>query len=84
MRAATSARDKLRAYVDGLVGVQARLAPVYLALRDAGATDAESALLWQEIAQRRARNMREFAKDLRATGELRADLSGTWPTSSGA
>lgn len=75
VRAATSARDKLGAYVDGLVKVQARLAPVFLALRDAGSTDPESAALWQEIAQRRARNMRRFAADLRSTGELRADLT---------
>lgn len=75
VRAATSARDKIRAYVDGLVKVQARLAPVFLALRDAGSTDRDSAELWQEIAQRRARNMREFAADLRSTGELRTDLT---------
>jgi hypothetical protein len=54
--------------------VQARLAPVYLALRDAGASDAESAASWREIAERRARNMRLFAAELRSTGELRADL----------
>ena len=45
-----------------------------LALRDAAATDHESADLWGEITQRRAGNMRDFARDLRATGELRADL----------
>ena len=75
VRAATTARDKISAYVDGLVQAQARLAPVYLALRDAGATDADSAALWQEIAQRRARNMLQFAADLRSTGELRDDLT---------
>jgi hypothetical protein len=57
------------------VQVQSRLAPVFLALRDAGATDPDSAALWQEIAQRRARNMADFAADLRATGELRDDLA---------
>ena len=75
VRAATSARGKIEAYVEGLVKAQARLAPVYLALRDAGATDPDSAALWQEIARRRARNMREFAADLRSTGELRDDLT---------
>jgi AcrR family transcriptional regulator len=75
VRAATSARDKITAYVDGLVAVMARLAPVYLALRDAGASDAESAATWHTIAERRARNMRRFAADLRTTGELRADLT---------
>jgi AcrR family transcriptional regulator len=75
VRAATSARGKITAYVDGLVDVLARLAPVYLTLRDAGASDAESAASWQEIADRRARNMRMFAADLRSTGELRDDLN---------
>jgi AcrR family transcriptional regulator len=74
VRAATTARGKIEAYVAGLVAVQARLAPVYLALRDAAATDDDSAVLWREISDRRARNMREFAADLRSTGELRPDL----------
>lgn len=75
IRAAGSARDKIAVYVSALVEIQTRLAPVYLALRDAAATDAGSASLWNEISRRRARNMRSFAADLRATGELRADLS---------
>jgi AcrR family transcriptional regulator len=72
---ATTARDKIAAYVDGLVPLQVRLAPVVLALRDAAATDPESAAEWDRIATRRANNMRDFAADLRSTGELRADLS---------
>jgi AcrR family transcriptional regulator len=75
MRAATSAREKIQIYVAGLIKIQPRLAPVYLALRDAASTDAESAALWSEISGRRATNMRMFAADMRATGELRADLS---------
>lgn len=75
VRAARSARAKIAAYVSGLVEVQGRLAPVFLALRDAAAADPESAALWAEIGERRARNMRDFAADLRSTGELRADLT---------
>jgi AcrR family transcriptional regulator len=75
VRAAPTAREKISHYVTGLVQIQDRLAPVFLALRDAGATDPDSAALWQEIAQRRARNMRDFAADLRGTGELRPDLT---------
>jgi AcrR family transcriptional regulator len=75
VRAATSARDKISAYVDGLVKAQARLAPVFVALRDAGATDSDSAAQWEQIAQRRAHNMLQFAADLRSTGELRQDLT---------
>jgi AcrR family transcriptional regulator len=75
VRAAASAHDKITAYVTGLVDVQRRLAPVYLALHDAAGADTESAALWKTIAERRAQNMRRFAADLRATGELRADLT---------
>lgn len=74
-RQAATAADKITAYVDGLVQLQGRLAPVFLAVRDAGAIDPESAAEWQRIAERRARNMRMFAADLRTTGELRDDLS---------
>jgi AcrR family transcriptional regulator len=74
-RAAPTLRGKIEAYVAGLVEIQPRLAPVYLALRDAATTDADSAALWSEISGRRAANMRRFAADLRATGELRPDLS---------
>lgn len=74
-RAARTAGAKIEAYVEGLVLIQPRLAPVYLALRDASTTDHESAALWQEISGRRAANMRRFAADLRSTGELRPDLS---------
>ena len=48
---------------------------MYLAIRDAAATDPDSAALWAEINGRRAANMRNLAADLRATGELRPDLS---------
>jgi len=75
IRAAHSARDKLTVYADAIVHIQSRLAPVYLAIRDAAATDPDSAELWAEINGRRAANMRNFAADLRATGELRCDLS---------
>lgn len=75
VRAAKSAQEKIETYVAALVEIQPRLAPVYLALRDAAATDPDSAATWREISERRARNMRAFAADLRATGELRTDLS---------
>ncbi len=75
IRAAPSAREKLALYASAIVQIQSRLAPVYLAIRDAAATDPDSAVLWAEINSRRAANMRNFAADLRATGELRQDLS---------
>jgi AcrR family transcriptional regulator len=75
IRAAAGAAEKLAIYARAVTGIQVRLAPVFLALRDAAATDPECARLWAGISERRARNMREFAADLRATGELRDDLT---------
>lgn len=73
--AASTAREKITIYVVALAAIQQRMAPVFLALRDAATTDPECAGLWSEIADRRAVNMRRFAADLRSTGELRGDLT---------
>jgi AcrR family transcriptional regulator len=73
--AAATASEKISIYAHATTAIQQRLAPVFLALRDAAATDADCASLWREIATRRAGNMRAFAADLRATGELREDLT---------
>jgi AcrR family transcriptional regulator len=75
IRAAISAREKITIYAQAITGIQQRMAPVFLALRDAASSDQECASLWAEIATRRATNMRTFAADLRTTGELRTDLS---------
>src|SRR5690242_16033759 len=75
IRAARTAREKIALYVAALVEIQPRLAPVFAAVREAAGTDPGSAALWAEISARRARNMRDLAADLRATGDLRADLS---------
>ena len=75
IQAATTAHDKITIYAHAVSGIQQRMAPVFLALRDAATTDNDCAALWAEIAQRRATNMRTFAADLRATGQLRDDLT---------
>jgi AcrR family transcriptional regulator len=75
MRSTTGAAEKLAVYATAIAEIQRRLAPVFLALRDAAVTDAECAALWAEIAHRRAANMLLLAGDLRSTGEVRADLS---------
>jgi AcrR family transcriptional regulator len=75
IRVATSAREKITIYAQAITGIQQRMAPVFLALRDAASTDQECASLWAEIATRRATKMGTFAADLRTTGELRTDLS---------
>ena len=75
IKAAGSAAEKLARYARAVTAIQQRLAAVFLALRDAAVTDPDCARLWAVISERRASNMREFAADLRATGELRDDLT---------
>ncbi|MFC9472007.1 TetR/AcrR family transcriptional regulator [Nocardia sp. NPDC056952] len=75
IREANAAEDKIAIYADALAAIQQRLAPIFLALREAATTDASCARIWAEISERRAVNMREFAADLRSTGQLRDDLS---------
>ncbi|MFJ2666434.1 TetR/AcrR family transcriptional regulator [Nocardia fluminea] len=75
IREANGAQDKIAIYAEALVAIQQRLAPIFLVLREAAATDASCARVWAEISERRAANMREFAADLRGTGQLRDDLS---------
>jgi AcrR family transcriptional regulator len=75
MRAASTALAALTIYADAITAIQQRLAPVFLALRDAAITDKECATLWTEISERRATNMRALAATLRATGDLRDDLT---------
>ena len=64
---------KITIYAEAITAIQQRMAPVFLALRDAAATDTDCAALWSEIATRRANNMRAFAADLRRTGDVRDD-----------
>ena len=75
MRAAATAREAITIYAHAVTGIQQRLAPVFLALRDAASTDPDCAALWTEITERRATNMRALAAGLRANGGLRDDLS---------
>ena len=71
---AADARSKIGTYASALAVVLPRLAPLVQVLREAAPADADCARLWQGIADRRAANMLLFAQELRATGELRADL----------
>lgn len=66
---------KLDLYAAAMRRILARLAPLFLALRDASATDPEAAQVWSQISERRAANMRLLAADLLATGQLRDSLS---------
>ena len=72
--AAPTAREKLAIYADALRRILPQLAPLVVALREAGSVHPELAALWREIAERRAANMRLLADDLIATGEVRSEL----------
>jgi len=74
LRAEPDPHAKLKIYAKATRENQQRLAPLFLALRDASATQPEAQQVWQEISDRRAANMRKFAEDLRRTGHLRTDL----------
>ena len=75
IRQVETAGEKITIYAHAITAIQQRMAPVFLALRDAAATDRDCAALWSEIADRRAANMLLFAADLRTTGELRDDVT---------
>jgi AcrR family transcriptional regulator len=62
-------------YAKAVRETQQRMAPLFLALRDASSTEPEADEVWKEISTRRAANMRKFVRDLRATGRLRPGLS---------
>ncbi len=66
---------KLAIYARAIRETHERMAPLFLALRDASSTEPEAQRVWQEISDRRAANMRKLARNLRAAGGLRADLS---------
>ena len=74
MRAAPTAAEKLSLYADTLARVLPKTVPLLQALRMAGETDPACSQIWTELNERRARNMRLLAADLRSTGELRDDL----------
>ncbi len=74
VRATSGARAKLTAYADALGRLQPAIAPLTQALREAGLRDEACRAAWVELVERRARNMRVLAAELRAGGELRADL----------
>ncbi len=75
MRAELDAGIKLEIYAQAVARIQTRLAPLFLALRDASATEPDAAAVWKEISDRRAANMRHLVADLASSGQLRGDLS---------
>lgn len=72
---APSAVAKLETYAAALGRLMPTVAPLLLALRDAGLTDVACAATWRHVVERRAANMLLLAADLRATGSVRDDLT---------
>jgi hypothetical protein len=67
---------KLELYARSVAEAQARLAPLFVALRDASSTEADARAVWTEISQRRAANMRKLVQDVSdAAGGLRPGLT---------
>ncbi len=74
MRAQPRARQKLETYAAAVRAIAERQGPLHLVLRDAAAQAPELARAREDIAARRAKNMRLLAQDLIATGDLRPGL----------
>ncbi len=75
IREAVGARAKISTYAAALGRLLPRTVPLAEALRVAALSDQDCRRVWQELNERRAANMRLFARDLRGTGELREDLT---------
>lgn len=66
---------KLAIYAGAVTRILERMAPLYLALREASSTEPEALEVWKEISDRRAANMRKLVRDVRAAGGLRPGMS---------
>jgi AcrR family transcriptional regulator len=66
---------KLAIYARAVCATHKRMAPLFLALRDASSTEPEAQQVWHQISDRRAANMRKLAQDLKDAGGLRRGLS---------
>jgi AcrR family transcriptional regulator len=72
--AAPDAETKIEIYASAMRMIAGRLAPVLAMLQQAAAAAPELTVLWREISERRAANMRRFVADLAAVAPLRTDL----------
>lgn len=88
IRAEPDPATKLRMYARSMRETHARLAPLFVALRDASSTEPDAKALWQTISDRRAANMRKLVREIQQAGALRpglgvADAADTiWVTNS--
>jgi len=77
IRAEPDPARKLAIYAAAMRSIMQRLAPLFMALRDASSTDSEASAVWHQISERRAGNMRLLAEDLRQAGGLRLSARDT-------
>lgn len=75
MRAEPDPAIKLALYARAIRETHARLAPLFVALREAATTEPEAKEVWREISDRRAANMRKLVAEIQDAGRLRSDLS---------
>lgn len=75
IRAEPEPSRKLALYARAIRTIHGRLSPLFDVLQAAASQDDQLAALWTEIAERRARNMRLLAKELKDTGGLRDELT---------
>jgi AcrR family transcriptional regulator len=75
IEAESDARKKLAIYGEHLVGVGERAAAIQLLVREAAATDAGAAGVWDQLQAERLTGMTAFAAHLAGGGFLREDVS---------
>ncbi len=75
IRAERNPTLKLEMYARAIRETHARLAPLFVALRDAATTEPEAMEVWRTISDRRATNMVKFIREIDDSGGLRPELS---------
>lgn len=73
IQAAPDAETKIATYAAAITAIAPRLVLVLAIIQQAGPDEPELAALWNQIAERRAANMRRFVSDLAAVHPLRLD-----------
>ena len=73
IQAAPDAATKITIYAAAITAIAPRMALVLGIIQQAARDEPELAVLWAEIAERRAANMRLFVADLAAVAPLRLD-----------
>ena len=73
IQAAPDAGTKIATYAAAVTAIAERLAPVLAIIQQAALAEPELARLWDQIAERRAANMRRFVADLATVHPLRLD-----------